>query len=52
LLRPCSETVERDRKACNAHFRHDEPFHLFRDWIGAIWIGTRPMTMGGDLSIY
>ena len=31
LLRPCSETVERDRKACNAHFRHDEPFHLFRD---------------------
>src|ERR1700722_13704134 len=31
LLRPCSETVERDRKACNAHFRHDEPFHLFWD---------------------
>src|SRR5258707_1472684 len=31
LLRSCSETVERDRKACNAHFRHDEPFHLFRD---------------------
>src|ERR1700686_5505530 len=27
LLRPCSETVERDRKACNAHFRHSElPF--------------------------
>src|SRR6202051_5126550 len=27
LLRPCSETVERDRKACNAHFRHGElPF--------------------------
>jgi hypothetical protein len=27
LLRPCSETVERDRKACNAHFRHRElPF--------------------------
>src|ERR1700727_3835875 len=24
LLRPCSETVERDRKACNAHFRHGE----------------------------
>src|SRR5580700_10135961 len=27
LFRPCSETVERDRKACNAHFRHSElPF--------------------------
>src|SRR5580693_9604334 len=27
LLRPRSETVERDRKACNAHFRHGElPF--------------------------
>jgi hypothetical protein len=27
LFRPCSETVERDRKACNAHFRHIElPF--------------------------
>src|ERR1700722_11282046 len=27
LLRPCSETVKRDRKACNAHFRHDKlPF--------------------------
>src|SRR5882757_7456546 len=27
LLRPCSETVERDRKACNTHFRHNElPF--------------------------
>src|SRR5271170_6909830 len=25
LLRPCSETVERDRKACNTHFRHDSP---------------------------
>src|SRR3981081_955176 len=24
LLRPCSETVERDRKACNAHLRHRE----------------------------
>ena len=24
LLRPCSETVERDRKACNAHFRHNK----------------------------
>src|SRR6202045_1060319 len=23
LLRPGSETVERDRKACNAHFRHN-----------------------------
>src|SRR6185312_15890755 len=22
LLRPCSETIERDRKACNAHSRH------------------------------
>jgi hypothetical protein len=31
LLRPCSETVERDRKACNAYFRHDEPFDLLRD---------------------
>jgi len=27
LLRACSETVERDRKACNAYFRHSElPF--------------------------
>src|SRR6185437_7764890 len=26
LLRPGSETVERDRKACNAHSRHDELF--------------------------
>ncbi len=24
LLRPCSEAVERDGKACNAHFRHSE----------------------------
>src|SRR6185437_6468193 len=23
LLWPCSETVERDRKACNTHFRHN-----------------------------
>jgi hypothetical protein len=23
LLKPCSESVERDRKACNAHFRHN-----------------------------
>jgi hypothetical protein len=30
LLRPCTETVERDRKACNAHSRHNTPFRINR----------------------
>src|ERR1700722_5045116 len=49
LLRPCSKTVKRDRKSCNAHFRHDEPFPSRSGLrIEAIWITTSPMTMGGD----
>src|SRR5580704_14886643 len=47
LIRPCSEPVERDRKACNAHFRHDEP-SLLGLRIEAIWIRTRPMTRGSN----
>src|ERR1700736_2321808 len=34
LLRPCSEAIERDRKACNAHSRHKALPFVSRDFTG------------------
>src|SRR5580704_9854751 len=45
LLRPCSEPVERDREARNAHFRHNEtPPSLPASRIEAVGVATRLTT--------